>query len=51
MAPPFKEVTEPVTTPAAAVANVDLSKIGSILNSLSSVMKNTGKRRCWNDFF
>lgn len=31
--------------PAAGVEGVDLSKIGSILNSLNSVMKNTGE--CW----
>ncbi|XP_056272679.1 regulation of nuclear pre-mRNA domain-containing protein 2a [Pseudoliparis swirei] len=31
-----------VVGPAAAVESVDLGKIGSILNSLNSVMKNTG---------
>ncbi|XP_040909482.1 regulation of nuclear pre-mRNA domain-containing protein 2a [Toxotes jaculatrix] len=36
------QVTPPVAPPAAAVESVDLGKIGSILNSLSSVMKNTG---------
>jgi len=33
-----------VVGPAAAVESVDLGKIGSILNSLNSVMKNTGER-------
>lgn len=37
--------TSSVAAPAAAVESVDLAKIGSILNSLSSVMKNTGE--CW----
>lgn len=36
------QVTPPVASPAAAVESVDLGKIGSILNSLNSVMKNTG---------
>ncbi|XP_067353907.1 regulation of nuclear pre-mRNA domain-containing protein 2a isoform X2 [Channa argus] len=38
---PLQPVTAPVATPSAALESVDLSKIGSILNSLSSVMKNT----------
>ncbi|KAM9340238.1 regulation of nuclear pre-mRNA domain-containing protein 2a [Symphorus nematophorus] len=36
-----KRVMPPVAAPAAAVEGVDLGKIGSILNSLSSVMKDT----------
>lgn len=36
---PVAQVTPPVAAPAAAVESVDLGKIGSILNSLSSVMK------------
>nr|XP_019958035.1 PREDICTED: regulation of nuclear pre-mRNA domain-containing protein 2-like [Paralichthys olivaceus] len=39
---PVTQVTPPVAAPAAAVESVDLGKIGSILNSLSSVIKNTG---------
>ncbi|XP_076611302.1 regulation of nuclear pre-mRNA domain-containing protein 2a [Chaetodon auriga] len=39
---PVTQVAAPAAAPAAAVESVDLSKIGSILNSLSSVMKNTG---------
>lgn len=38
-------VATPVAVPAAAVESVDLGKIGSILNSLNSVIKNTGE--CW----
>ncbi|XP_073340472.1 regulation of nuclear pre-mRNA domain-containing protein 2a [Pagrus major] len=41
-AQPIAQVTTPVAPPAAALESVDLAKIGSILNSLSSVMKNTG---------
>uniref|UniRef100_A0A671UHP9 Regulation of nuclear pre-mRNA domain-containing protein 2 n=1 Tax=Sparus aurata TaxID=8175 RepID=A0A671UHP9_SPAAU len=37
------QVTPPVVPSAAALESVDLAKIGSILNSLSSVMKNTGE--------
>ena len=40
---PGTQVTPPVAVPAAAVENVNLGKIGSILNSLNSVMKNTGE--------
>ncbi|KAM7373359.1 hypothetical protein PAMP_008217 [Pampus punctatissimus] len=36
------KATPPEAAPAAGVKGVDLGKIGSILNSLSSVMKNTG---------
>ncbi|KAE8281959.1 Regulation of nuclear pre-mRNA domain-containing protein 2 [Larimichthys crocea] len=39
---PVAQVTPTVAAPAAAVESVDLGKIGSILNSLSSVMKSTG---------
>ncbi|XP_070778264.1 regulation of nuclear pre-mRNA domain-containing protein 2a [Enoplosus armatus] len=39
---PVTQVTPPVAAPATAVESVDLGKIGSILNSLSSVIKNTG---------
>ncbi|XP_028256642.1 regulation of nuclear pre-mRNA domain-containing protein 2-like [Parambassis ranga] len=35
-------VTPPVATTAATVESVNMDKIGSILNSLSSVMKSTG---------
>ncbi|XP_035537122.1 regulation of nuclear pre-mRNA domain-containing protein 2a [Morone saxatilis] len=38
---PVAQATPPVAAPAAVVESVDLGKIGSILNSLSSVMKNT----------
>ncbi|XP_036948950.1 regulation of nuclear pre-mRNA domain-containing protein 2a isoform X2 [Acanthopagrus latus] len=38
---PIAQVTPPVVPSAAALESVDLAKIGSILNSLSSVMKNT----------
>lgn len=40
---PIAQVAPPVAASAAAVESVDLGKIGSILNSLSSVMKNTGE--------
>lgn len=40
---PIAQVTPPVVPSAAALESVDLAKIGSILNSLSSVMKNTGE--------
>uniref|UniRef100_UPI0037E8285A regulation of nuclear pre-mRNA domain-containing protein 2a n=1 Tax=Semicossyphus pulcher TaxID=241346 RepID=UPI0037E8285A len=39
---PLPQVEPPVAASAAAVESVDLGKIGSILNSLSSVIKNTG---------
>ncbi|XP_034560980.1 regulation of nuclear pre-mRNA domain-containing protein 2a [Notolabrus celidotus] len=39
---PVTQVTPPVAAPTVAVENVDLGKIGSILSSLKSVMKNTG---------
>ncbi|XP_071355956.1 regulation of nuclear pre-mRNA domain-containing protein 2a [Trachinotus anak] len=39
---PITQATASVDAPAAVVESVDLSKIGSILNSLNSVMKNTG---------
>ncbi|XP_053302743.1 regulation of nuclear pre-mRNA domain-containing protein 2a isoform X1 [Pleuronectes platessa] len=39
---PVAQVTPPVVAPAASVESVDLGKIGSILNSLSSVIKNAG---------
>lgn len=39
---PAAQFTAPVTE-AAAVDSIDLAKIGSILNSLSSVMKSTGE--------
>lgn len=42
---PVTQVAPPVDAPAAVVENVDLSKIGSILSSLNSVIKNTGE--CW----
>ncbi|KAM9384874.1 regulation of nuclear pre-mRNA domain-containing protein 2a isoform 1-T1 [Pholidichthys leucotaenia] len=35
-------VSVPVAAPVAVLENVDMGKIGSILNSLSSVLKNTG---------
>lgn len=42
-APPSAPPSAPATAPpAAAVEGVDLGKIGSFLNSLSSVIKNTG---------
>ncbi|XP_069549383.1 LOW QUALITY PROTEIN: regulation of nuclear pre-mRNA domain-containing protein 2a [Brachyistius frenatus] len=40
--PPVTQVTPPAATPAAAGEGVAMSKIDSILNSLSSVMKSTG---------
>uniref|UniRef100_A0A4W6FBJ4 Regulation of nuclear pre-mRNA domain-containing protein 2 n=1 Tax=Lates calcarifer TaxID=8187 RepID=A0A4W6FBJ4_LATCA len=39
---PVTQVTPPADAPVAAVKSVDLGKIGSILNSLSSAMKSTG---------
>lgn len=42
--PAAAHLAAPVAPPAA-VENVDLGKIGSILNSLNSVMKNTGECR------
>ncbi|XP_030003887.1 regulation of nuclear pre-mRNA domain-containing protein 2a [Sphaeramia orbicularis] len=39
---PLEQVTPVAAAPAASVEGVDLGKIGSILNSLSSAMKNTG---------
>lgn len=39
---PLSQVTPPVAAPAVVVESVDLGKISSILNSLSSVIKNTG---------
>uniref|UniRef100_A0A3Q3KX19 Regulation of nuclear pre-mRNA domain-containing protein 2 n=1 Tax=Mastacembelus armatus TaxID=205130 RepID=A0A3Q3KX19_9TELE len=39
---PVKQVPPPVASPEDILESVDLSKIGSILNSLSSVIKNTG---------
>lgn len=41
-APPSAQFPAPVSD-AAAVDGIDLAKIGSILNSLSSVMKNSGE--------
>ncbi|KAM6903421.1 regulation of nuclear pre-mRNA domain-containing protein 2a [Lycodopsis pacificus] len=41
-APVAAPLVAPLVAPAAAVESVDLGKIGSILNSLNSVMKNTG---------
>ncbi|XP_075995230.1 regulation of nuclear pre-mRNA domain-containing protein 2a isoform X2 [Genypterus blacodes] len=38
---PVVQATPPSAAPAAPPANVDLSKIGTILNNLSSVIKNT----------
>ncbi|XP_029023907.1 regulation of nuclear pre-mRNA domain-containing protein 2a [Betta splendens] len=38
----LKQVTAPVAATAAAVPSVDLNRIGSILNNLSSAMKNAG---------
>lgn len=40
---PVGRFTAPVSDAAAAVDGIDLAKIGSILNSLSSVMKNAGE--------
>ncbi|CAL9691676.1 unnamed protein product [Knipowitschia caucasica] len=40
--PTVPEVAPAAAPPAAAVEGVDLGKIGSFLNSLSSVIKNTG---------
>lgn len=40
---PAAQFTAPVSDGAAAVDGIDLAKIGSILNSLSSVMKNAGE--------
>lgn len=42
---PVMQFTPSVSDPASAVDGVDLAKIGSILNSLNSAMKNTGE--CW----
>nr|XP_020441679.1 regulation of nuclear pre-mRNA domain-containing protein 2-like [Monopterus albus] len=39
---PVKQVMSPVASSGAALDNAHMGKIGSILNSLSSVMKNTG---------
>ncbi|XP_074543491.1 regulation of nuclear pre-mRNA domain-containing protein 2a [Halichoeres trimaculatus] len=39
---PISQVTPPVAAPSVAVESVDLGKISSILNSLSSVIKTTG---------
>lgn len=39
---PVPQATTPEAAPAAGVEGVDLSKIGSILNSLNSVIKNPG---------
>ncbi|CAJ1083288.1 regulation of nuclear pre-mRNA domain-containing protein 2a [Xyrichtys novacula] len=39
---PVTQATPPVAAPTAAVESVDLGKIGSIISSLNSVMKNTG---------
>uniref|UniRef100_A0A3B3Z8T6 Regulation of nuclear pre-mRNA domain-containing protein 2 n=1 Tax=Periophthalmus magnuspinnatus TaxID=409849 RepID=A0A3B3Z8T6_9GOBI len=45
--PEVAPLAAPLTTPrAAAVEGVDLGKIGSFLNSLSSVIKNTGECCC-----
>ncbi|XP_054462261.1 regulation of nuclear pre-mRNA domain-containing protein 2a [Anoplopoma fimbria] len=41
-APVAAPLAAPIVAPAATVENVDLGKIGSILSSLNSVMKNTG---------
>lgn len=38
---PAAQITPPITAHAAALENVDMGKIGSILNSLGSVVKNT----------
>uniref|UniRef100_A0A3Q3QNR4 Regulation of nuclear pre-mRNA domain-containing protein 2 n=1 Tax=Monopterus albus TaxID=43700 RepID=A0A3Q3QNR4_MONAL len=40
---PVKQVMSPVASSGAALDNAHMGKIGSILNSLSSVMKNTGE--------
>lgn len=40
---PATQVTSPAAAPATVVENVDLGKIGSILNSLSSVIKHSGE--------
>lgn len=40
---PVGHFTAPASDAAAAVDGIDLAKIGSILNSLSSVMKNAGE--------
>lgn len=40
---PVGHFKAPVSDAAAAVDGIDLAKIGSILNSLSSVMKNAGE--------
>uniref|UniRef100_H2U0E9 Regulation of nuclear pre-mRNA domain-containing protein 2 n=1 Tax=Takifugu rubripes TaxID=31033 RepID=H2U0E9_TAKRU len=42
---PVGPFAAPVSDAAAAVDGIDLAKIGSILNSLSSVMKNAGESR------
>ncbi|XP_072226104.1 regulation of nuclear pre-mRNA domain-containing protein 2a [Leuresthes tenuis] len=39
---PVLQVATPAAAPAAALESVDVGKIGSILNSFSSVTKNTG---------
>lgn len=41
---PVGRFTAPASDAAAAVDGIDLAKIGSILNSLSSVMKSAGER-------
>lgn len=41
--PPPAQFPAPASADAAAVDSIDLAKIGSILNSLSSVMKNSGE--------
>uniref|UniRef100_A0A3Q0RP23 CID domain-containing protein n=1 Tax=Amphilophus citrinellus TaxID=61819 RepID=A0A3Q0RP23_AMPCI len=43
---PAAQITPPIAASAAALESVDMGKIGSILNSLSSVVKNTGEC-CW----
>lgn len=39
--PIITHISPPIAAPAAALESVDMNKIGSILNSLSSVVKNT----------
>lgn len=46
---PVAQFSPSVSVPASAVDGVDLSKIGSILNSLNSVMMSTGE--CWGLFW
>lgn len=41
--PTVAQIAPPIAAPAAALESVDMNKIGSILNSLSSVVKNTGE--------